>query len=70
MKTKYFDPKVDYRRQRADTRKGLVVTTVALEREQHERLKRAAAECSTVLTAVVRQAVADWLDRYDRRKGK
>lgn len=70
MHTKYFDPKVNYRRQRADTRKGLVVTTIALEREQHGRVKKAAAECSTVLTAIVRQAVAEWLDRYERGKRK
>ena len=66
MKRQFFDPKIGYRRQRADTRKGMVVTTCALEADQHERLKAAAAEHSTVLTAIIRQAVEEWLDRHEK----
>jgi ParG len=59
------------KRQRADTREGMIVTTVAFDRGQHVRLKIAAAELSTVLTAIVRQAVKEWLDRYEKgRKRK
>jgi hypothetical protein len=66
MKRRFFSPKMDTRRQRAQTREGMVVTTVALERDQHARLKAAAKRHSTVLTAVVRQAVEEWLDRDEK----
>jgi hypothetical protein len=55
------------KRQRADTREDMIVTTCAFDRGQHARLKIAAVELSTVLTAIVRQAVEEWLDRYEKR---
>ena len=51
------------RRMRAETREDMVVTTVALPASMHRRLVKAAERAKTVMTEVVRQAVADWLDR-------
>lgn len=56
------------KRKRADTREGMVVTTVALSEEVHQRLAIAALEGRTVMTELVRQAVAEWLERRERKK--
>ena len=45
----------------------MIITTVALDREAHRKLAILAIEDHTVLTELVRQAVAEWLDR---REGK
>ncbi len=55
-------------RKRAESREGMVVTTVALEEELHRRLAIAAVEEKTVMTEVVRQAVREWLDRRGRKR--
>lgn len=55
-------------RKRAESREGMVVTTVALDEELHLRLAIAAAEEKTVMTEVVRQAVREWLDRRGRKR--
>jgi predicted transcriptional regulator len=68
MKRRFFDPEYRGGRVRASTRKGMVVTTVALEPDQHERLTAIAQKHGTVLTALIRQAVEDWLDHYDKRQ--
>ena len=41
----------------------MIVTTVALDRDLHQRLAIAAVEDNLALTEVVRQAVREWLDR-------
>ena len=60
------------KRIRAATRKGMIVTTVALPEDLHRRLALAGLEERIVLTELVRLALVDWLDRRDRqsRKGK
>ncbi len=55
-------------RKRAESREGMVVTTVALEEKLHRRLAIAAVEEKTVMTEVVRQAVREWLDRRGRKR--
>lgn len=44
------------------------VTTVALPETLHRRLAIAAIEDETVMTELVREAMADWLDRRDRER--
>ena len=56
------------KRKRAISREGMVVTTVALDGELHQRLSIAAVEEKTVMTELVRQAVREWLDRRDRKR--
>lgn len=48
---------------RAESRSNMIVTTVALPRKQHDLLSRAAKQRGTVLTELMRQAVAEWLER-------
>jgi hypothetical protein len=49
------------RRQRAESRDDMVVTTVALPARLHARLVRAARQESTVMTEIVRRAAVEWL---------
>ena len=58
------------RKKRAGSRKGMVVTTVALDEALHRRLAHAALDENTVLTELVRQAVREWLDRRAKQKGR
>ena len=53
-------------KKRAETREGMVVTSVALDQELHRRLAIAAVEDNAALTELVRQAVKEWLDKRDR----
>ena len=53
---------------RADSREGMVVTTVALERELHRRLAIAAVEDNAAITELVREAIREWLDRRERQR--
>lgn len=55
------------KRRRAESREGLRVTTVALHEDVLKRLGIIAIEERTVMTELVRQAVAEWLER---REGK
>lgn len=57
---------------RAESREHMRVTTVALPERLHDQLSRAARQRGTVLTELVRQAVAEWLKRNpaSRRGGK
>ena len=48
-------------KQRAESRKGMVVTTIALDKELHEGLERVSFEDKVALTELVRQAVRAWL---------
>lgn len=57
---------------RAATREHMHVTSVALPKRVYEQLSRAAELRGTVMTELVRQAVAEWLKRNpaSRRGGK
>ena len=55
-------------KKRADSREGMVVTTVALEGELHRRLAIAAVEDNAAMTELIRQAIREWLDRRERRR--
>jgi predicted transcriptional regulator len=60
------------KKQRAESREGMVVTTIALDPGLHHRLAIAAVEERSAMTELVRQAVAEWLTRRDvktKRKG-
>jgi len=48
---------------RAESREDMRVTTIALTVTQHEKLSKAAERLGTVMTELVRQAVAEWLKR-------
>ena len=48
-------------KQRADSRKGMVVTTIALDKELHAALERASFKDKVALTELVRRAVRAWL---------
>jgi metal-responsive CopG/Arc/MetJ family transcriptional regulator len=54
-------------KKRAETREGMVVTTVALDEELHKRLAFAAIEDGAALTELVRVAVREYLDARDKR---
>jgi predicted transcriptional regulator len=53
------------KRHRAESRKGMIVTTIALGPELHHRLAIAAVEENAAITELVREAVAEWLTRRD-----
>ena len=55
-------------RRRAETREGKVVTTVALPEELHQRLAIAAVEDRAAITALMRDAISEWLERRDRKR--
>lgn len=58
-------------KKRAESREGMVVTSVALEQDLHRRLAIAAVQDNAAITELVRQAVKEWLDKRDRqRKGR
>jgi len=58
-------------RKRAESREGMIVTSVAFEEELHQRLAIAAVEDRAAITELVRQSVREWLDRREkRRKGR
>lgn len=58
------------KRQRAESREGMVVTTIALHEDVHRALAIAAIEERTVMTELVRQAVQEWLKRREGRKAR
>jgi Arc/MetJ-type ribon-helix-helix transcriptional regulator len=58
------------KKSRAETREGMVVTTVALENELHHRLALAALEERSAMTELVRRAVREWLDRREQKGAK
>lgn len=55
-------------RRRADTRKNMIVSTMALPEALHQRLAIAAVEDRSAITALVRDAVEQWLERRDRKR--
>ncbi len=56
------------KKKRAESREGMVITSVALDQKLHRRLAIAAVEDNAAITEVVRQAVREWLDRRDKQK--
>ena len=56
------------RKQRAESRKDMLVTTVALERDLHRKLSIAALEENAAMTELVRRAVEEWLERRARKR--
>ncbi len=50
---------------RADSRQDHRITTVSLPRDLHERLAMLALRRRTAMTEVIRQAIADFLDRAE-----
>ena len=59
---------VVHMKRRADTRQGMIVTTIALAPELHRRLAIAAVEDRAAITELVRAALAEWLDRRERKQ--
>ena len=55
-------------KKRASTREGMVVTTVALPEDLHQRLAIAAVEERAAITELVRQLVTAWLDQRERKR--
>ncbi len=58
------------KKRRAKSREGMIVTTMALERELHTRLAIAAVQENAAITELARQAVKEWLDRRDQKRGR
>ena len=58
------------KRQRAESREGMIVTTIALPEDVHRALAIAAIEERTVMTELVRQAVQEWLKRREGKKAR
>lgn len=54
-------------KKRAETREGMVVTNIALDKTLHRRLAIAALDEGSAITHVVREAVREWLDRRDAK---
>ena len=58
------------KRKRAESRKDMIVTTIALHRDTHHELLVRALEGRTVLTQLVRDAIDEWLKRNPRKGEK
>ena len=52
---------------RAGSRKGMIVTTIALDRALHRRLALASVEKHAAIAELLRQAAREWLDRTNRK---
>jgi len=57
-------------KRRAESREGMVVTTVALPPDLHKRLAIAALEEGAASAELIRQAVREWLDRRKRKEAR
>jgi hypothetical protein len=55
-------------KRRAESRKGMIVTTVALPPDLHKRLVLAALEEHAASAELIRQAIEEWLSRHKRTK--
>jgi hypothetical protein len=56
---------------RAESREGMVTTTVGLEAVTHRKLTVAAEERRMSMAELIREAIAEWLERHwPRGKGK
>jgi predicted transcriptional regulator len=57
-------------KRRAESREGMVVTTVALSPELHRRLHSAGYDLQAAQAELIRQALEEFLDRHDKQKKK
>ena len=57
-------------KRRAESRDGMIVTTVALEPEEHRRLSIAAIEENAANAELIRLALREYLDRRQLRQAK
>lgn len=55
------------KRIRAESTAGHVRTSASLPRELHRRLMLASVETRMVATEIVRRAVAEWLERHEKK---
>ena len=62
--------KKERKRVRAATREGMRVTTIALTDEMHRQLAIEALERRTVMTELVRLALAEWLAKQAKARSK
>jgi len=53
-------------KKRAESRKGMVVTSIALDPATHRQLALAAVEDNTAMTELIREAIQEWLARRKR----
>jgi predicted transcriptional regulator len=54
-------------KQRAESREGMIVTTIALDRELHRRIAIAALDANKASAQLIRDAIEDYLDRHERK---
>ncbi len=57
-------------KKRAQSRKKMIVTTIALDRALHRRLLRATVTENSALTELIRQAITKWLDTKRQPTGR
>lgn len=57
-------------KRRAESREGMIVTTIALSPGLHRSLALAALEEQASINELVREAVQQWLGRRQARKGR
>ena len=55
-------------KRRAESREGMIQTSVAFTPDMHQRLAIAAVEERAALVELIRDAVRDYLDRRDRKR--
>ncbi len=55
-------------KRKAESRTGMIVTTVALPPELHRRLMLAALEENAAAAELIRQAIQEWLGRKRRKR--
>jgi predicted transcriptional regulator len=54
-------------KQRAESREGMIVTTIALDRELHRRIAIAALDSNKAAAELMRVAIEEYLDRHERK---
>jgi len=60
-------------KRKAESREGMIVTTVALPPDLHRQLMLAALDENAASAELIREAIREWLDRRGRqrkRRGK
>jgi predicted transcriptional regulator len=57
-------------KRRAESREGMIVTTIALSPDLHKRLAIAAIEDGAASAELIREAVQEWLARRKRKGGR
>jgi hypothetical protein len=62
----YFDTVQVMAKRRAESREGMIVTTLALPPDLHKRLAVAALEEGAASAELIREAITEWLARRKR----